>query len=146
MKRILLLIVIGFILQGLMANDLDTALANMFGQCSQVEHNSLNFLLANDYLVSESEAYEYVAWNSALILCVMENWFESSYVSRLGSVDGVAAAWPTDYQDFVVSIPISEIRSQFKDGYFDDFDDLVAQLREYVDNYGDVGNLDNFED
>jgi len=78
-----------------------------------------------------------------LILCVMENWFESSYVSRLGSVDGVAAAWPTDYQDFVVSIPISEIRSQFKDGYFDDFDDLVAQLREYVDNYGDVGNLDN---
>lgn len=146
MKKVLLMLGIIFILLGLQANDLDDALGKMFNQCSLVDHRSLSYLLPDDYLVSESEAYEYVAWNSALILCVMENWFESSYRSRLSSVDGVAACWPTEYQDFVVSIPISEIRSQFKDGNFDDFDDLVNQLRKYVDNYGDVGNLDNFED
>ena len=146
MKKLLLILGLVLILLGLQANELDDALGSMFKQCSLVDHRGLSYLLPDDYLVSESEAYEYVAWNSALILCAVEDWFESSYGSRLSSVDGVAASWPTDYQDFVVSIPISEIRSQFKNGSFDDFDDLVDEIRDYVDNYGDVGNLDNFEE
>jgi hypothetical protein len=146
MKKTLLMLGIIFIFGGLLASELDTGLDRMFQQCSQVDHNGLSYLLADDYLASENDAYEYVAWNSAMILCSVQNWLESSYGSRLGSVDGIAAAWPTDYQDFVVSIPFSEIKAKFGEGQYDDFNDLASEIRDYVDNYGDVGSLDNFED
>jgi len=146
MKKTLLVLEIIFVLWGLQASDLDVGLGNMFQQCSQVDHNGMSYLLADDYLASENDAYEFISWNSAMILCAVENWLESSYGSRLGSVDGVAASWPTDYQDFVVSIPFSEIKANFGEGSYDDFNALVREIRDYVDNYGDVGSLDNFED
>lgn len=147
MKKALLIFGFCLLLLGLQANELDESLAGMFDLCVEVEHNGLNYLVADEFLVSESEAYRFVAWCSSLMLAEEENWGgdSSAYSSRINAIDGVGAAWSTDYQDFVVSIPLSEIYSQFGDGSYESFDELMAEVREYLENYGDVGNFLNFE-
>ncbi|MDD2332406.1 MAG: hypothetical protein PHI68_07125 [Candidatus Cloacimonetes bacterium] len=79
-----------------------------------------------------------------MILYAMEGWESySSTNSWVNRIDSVAAGWATEYQQFVVEMPISEIRNQFDDApdRFDTADEIINAVRKYVDYHGDVSPL-----
>jgi hypothetical protein len=79
-----------------------------------------------------------------LVLYAREGWESySSGNSWVSSLDSIAAAWSTEYQDFVVQIPVREIRSNFDDTDYREMnpDDLMDEILDYVNNHGDVSPL-----
>ena len=79
-----------------------------------------------------------------MLLYAREGWesYSNSY-SWVKNIDSVAAIWATEYQEFLVEMPISEIRNQFSDAQeeYDTADEILDAIRSYVDYHGDVSPL-----
>ncbi|MEF3694518.1 MAG: hypothetical protein V3576_04135 [Candidatus Cloacimonadota bacterium] len=138
---VMLLLLLGTLL---LATDLDDELRNIYSQSEITEHEDDTVLMGDGYLEDESSAYEYVAVCCMMILYAREGWEDfSSSNSWVNRIDSVAAAWTTEYQDFVVEMPIYEIRNQFEDAdeNYDTAEELLDAIRSYVEYHGDVSPL-----
>lgn len=144
MRKSLLVMLILLLGTLLLATDLDDELRNIYSQSEITEHEDDTVLMGDGYLEDESSAYEYVAVCCMMILYAREGWedFSSSY-SWVNRIDSVAAAWTTEYQDFLVEMPIYEIRNQFEDAdeNYDTAEELLDAIRSYVEYHGDVSPL-----
>ena len=128
----------------LLATNLDDELRNIYSQSEITEHEDDTVLMGDGYLEDESSAYEYVAVCCMMILYAREGWEDfSSSNSWVNRIDSVAAAWTTEYQDFVVEMPIYEIRNQFEDAgdEYDSAEEILDAIRSYVEYHGDVSPL-----
>jgi len=144
MKQIMLVMVLILLGTMLAATRLDDELSNIYAQSAIMEHEDDTVLIGDGYLESESSAYEYVAICCMMLLYAREGWesYSSSY-SWVKNIDSVAAIWATEYQEFLVEMPISEIRNQFSDAQeeYDTADEILDAIRSYVDYHGDVSPL-----
>ncbi len=141
MRKGLLILILFVFGTMLMAASLDDELSNIYSQSEITDHEGDTVLIGGDFLDSEDSAYEYVAVCCMMILYAKEGWEEySSSNSWVNRIDSVAAAWATEYQEFVVEMPISEIRNQFGDAgdEYDDVDEFLGAIRSYINNYGDI--------
>lgn len=138
---VMLLLLLGTLL---LATNLDEELRNIYSQSEITEHEDDTVLMGDGYLEDESSAYEYVAVCCMMILYAREGWEDfSSSNSWVNRIDSVAAAWTTEYQDFVVEMPIYEIRNQFEDAgdEYDSAEEILDAIRSYVEYHGDVSPL-----
>ncbi len=144
MRRSLLVMTILLFGTLLLATNLDDELRNIYSQSEITEHEDDTVLMGDGYLEDESSAYEYVAVCCMMILYAREGWEDfSSSNSWVNRIDSVAAAWTTEYQDFVVEMPIYEIRNQFEDAgdEYDSAEEILDAIRSYVEYHGDVSPL-----
>lgn len=144
MRKSLLVMLILLLGTLLLATDLDDELRNIYSQSEITEHEDDTVLMGDGYLEDESSAYEYVAVCCMMILYAREGWEDfSSSNSWVNRIDSVAAAWTTEYQDFLVEMPIYEIRNQFEDAdeNYDTAEELLDAIRSYVEYHGDVSPL-----
>lgn len=144
MKKLVLIVILVIIGVALLAENLNGALSELRSDSDIIDHEGDTVLVGKDFLDSESSAYGYVAWASVLVLYAREGWETySSANSWVSGIDSIAAAWSTEYQDFVVEIPVSEIRSNFDDSDYRDMDpnELMDEIQDYINYYGDVSPL-----
>ena len=144
MRKSLLVLVLLLLSTLLLATTLDEELRNIYSQSEIMEHEDDTVLMGDGYLEDESSAYEYVAVCCMMILYAREGWEDfSSSNSWVNRIDSVAAAWTTEYQDFVVEMPIYEIRNQFEDAgdEYDSAEEILDAIRSYVEYHGDVSPL-----
>lgn len=138
---VMLLLLLGTLL---LATNLDEELRNIYSQSEITEHEDDTVLMGDGYLEDESSAYEYVAVCCMMILYAREGWEDfSSSNSWVNRIDSVAAVWATEYQEFVVEMPIYEIRNQFEDAgdEYDSAEEILDAIRSYVEYHGDVSPL-----
>jgi hypothetical protein len=79
-----------------------------------------------------------------MILYAREGWDSySSSNSWVNRIDSVAAYWATEYQEYVVEMPIYEICNQFEDAgdEYSSAEELLDAIRSYVDYHGDVSPM-----
>jgi len=144
MKQSLLVMVLILLGTILLATTLDRELESIYSQSEIMEHEGDTVLVGDGFLSDESSAYHYVAVCCMMILYAREGWDSfSSSNSWVNGIDSVAAAWATEYQVFVVEMPISEIRDQFDDAAdeYESPDEILAAIRSYVDYHGDVSPM-----
>lgn len=144
MKQGLIVMVLLLLGTFLLATRLDDELKSIYTQSDIIEHEDDTVLMGGGFLKNESSAYEYVAICCMMLLYAREGWDSfSSSNSWVQRIDSVAGAWATEYQEFVVEMPIYEIRNQFEDALdeYDSADEILDAIRRYVDYHGDVGPL-----
>jgi hypothetical protein len=124
---------------------IDESLELILQYCTVIEHEGDNVLITDDGFTRENDAYAWVAQCSMVLLAIRAGWEEApyQYASDLAAIDEIAAIWSTEYQTFVVSIPVWEIVENFNDpDYLEEGGgDLLADLMSYIDYYGDVSPL-----
>jgi len=96
-------------------------------------------------LVSENEAYEYVAWSSMIFFYTWVQASEpsnSSHKRQINSIQEVVGFWYDEYDDitYMIAIPRQEIVNKFNDDKYSEFspDELYEEFLKYVNYYGDV--------
>ncbi len=124
---------------------INDSLALILKYCTVYEHDGDNVLITDDGFDNKEDAYAWVAQCSMVILAIRAGWEEapSIHAANIAAIDEIAAIWATEYQTFVVSIPVWEILDNFNDpDYLEEGGgDLLADLRSYIDYYGDVSPL-----
>lgn len=138
---VFVLILLGTMLQ---ATTLDEELRTIYSNSEIMEHEGDTVLVGAGYLADESSAYHYVAVCCMMILYAREGWDSfSSSNSWVNRIDSVAAYWATEYQEYVVEMPIYEICNQFEDAgdEYSSAEELLDAIRSYVDYHGDVSPM-----
>jgi len=145
MKKAGVFLLLIFIAMSLSAVEIDEALNTIFSYCSVIDHEGDQVLMTENLFDAEGDAYNWVANCSHVILAIKAGWVEcpAAYSSSVSSLDAIGAAWATEYQTYVVTIPVWEILENFNDESYLDMepDDFIQEIREYIDYYGDVSPL-----
>lgn len=122
----------------------DDLASQFLGYGSKIEHEGDTVFMANPYFadefVTEDEAYEFLTYTAYVFMLVQDNWGEmknSSNRNYINSIDEVAAPWANDYQTYIMSITVEEIIDSFGDDYDMDEEELISEIRAYVEYHAD---------
>ena len=145
MKKLLIILSLVFVCALLGAMSFDEAIDEVYstGQLDKVDGDT--YWVTKNYLATEDEAYYYTAYVAGLFLYVQADWESVSNSGRKNTIkaaEGIGAYWMDTEEDiaYLISIPMEEIVDQFEtEEYYEmDFDELVDEILEYVNYYGDV--------
>jgi len=145
MRKVSIVILMFLLAIPLLGVELDEALRTIFTYCSVIDHEGDSVLMTNDGFNEESDAYSWVANCAHVVLAIREDWVDcpSTYASRISSLDAIGAIWATEYQTFVVTIPVWEIIENFGDeSYLDmESEEFIGEIQDYIEYHGDVSPL-----
>lgn len=148
MKRILCVFFLVLLGLNLSAGSYDEILGDIYDTGKVDKINGVTVWAPKGILVSESQAYEYVAWISELFFFTWAGWdtpASSSRASQINSVQEVVGYWydAEDEATYMVSMPRRDIVDKFDDEkYYDyDTDELYEEFEKFVWYYGDVSTF-----
>lgn len=144
MKKLVIFICLLFGFMLAFADTLDDVISQYLGYGSKIQHEGNTVFMASPYFddeyVSEDNAYDFIANTVYLFMIVQDDWQDlenSSDESYINSIDEVAAPWANDYQTYIVSITVQEIIDNFGDDYDMDEEELIDEIRAYVEYHAD---------
>ena len=144
-KRIFLSLIILISVLALGAVGIEEALKTIFTYSEVIEHEGDEVLMTSSFFSNEGDAYNWVANCAQVVLAIRAGWASAPnpYDSKVKSLDAIGAVWQTEYQTYVISIPVWEILENFMEdeNAYKDSSELLSELRSYIDYYGDISPL-----